>query len=90
MRPLPHMRTLMRSMGAVALLMLVAAWVCGGARAEEGEPLTGTLETIDDRGTILIGYRNSALPFSFLNRAGQPVGSRWTCVTGSPRTWRAP
>ena len=42
--------------------------------AEEGAPLTGTLKTIHDRGTILIGYRDSALPFSFLNKAGQPVG----------------
>ena len=42
--------------------------------AEEGAPLTGTLKTIHDRGTILIGYRESALPFSFLNKAGQPIG----------------
>ena len=39
-----------------------------------GRLLTGTLKTINDRGTILIGYRDSALPFSFLNKAGQPVG----------------
>ena len=42
----------------------------GGGRAA----LTGTLKTINDRGTILIGYRDTALPFSFLNKAGQPVG----------------
>jgi glutamate/aspartate transport system substrate-binding protein len=71
------MKTLsyMRVPGAIALLLLLAAaWVCGGARAEEGEPLTGTLKTINDRGTMLIGYRKTALPFSFLNKAGQPVG----------------
>ena len=57
------------------LLVLAVALVCGGgARAEEGEPLSGTLKTINDRGTILIGYRESALPFAFLNKAGQPVG----------------
>jgi ABC-type amino acid transport substrate-binding protein len=55
-------------------LVLAAALACGGVRAEEGELLTGTLKTIKDRGTILIGYRDSALPFSFLNKAGQPVG----------------
>jgi glutamate/aspartate transport system substrate-binding protein len=64
----------MLTLCAVALLMLVTALTCSGARAEEGEPLTGTLKTINDRGTILIGYRDSALPFSFLNKAGQPVG----------------
>jgi ABC-type amino acid transport substrate-binding protein len=68
MRPLSHMRSL------VAAVLLLFAWTCGGARAEEGEPLTGTLKTINDRGTILIGYRDSALPFSFLNKAGQPIG----------------
>jgi glutamate/aspartate transport system substrate-binding protein len=59
---------------AIALLALVATWTCGRAWAEEGELLTGTLKMIKDRGTILIGYRDSALPFSFLNQARQPVG----------------
>jgi glutamate/aspartate transport system substrate-binding protein len=57
---------------AVVSLALVA--LCAGAMAEEGETLTGTLQTINDRGTILIGYRTTALPFSFLNKAGQPIG----------------
>ena len=64
----------MRPWGAIALLVLAAACACGGARAEEGVILTGTLKTINDRDTILIGYRTSALPFSFLNKAGQPIG----------------
>lgn len=46
----------------------------GPAHGEEGAVLTGTLKTINDRGTILIGYRTTALPFSFVNRAGQPIG----------------
>jgi len=36
--------------------------------------LTGTLKTINDRGTILIGVREASLPFSFLNKGRQPVG----------------
>src|ERR1700733_7019055 len=36
--------------------------------------LTGTLKTINDRGTILIGVREASLPFSFLNKARQPIG----------------
>jgi ABC-type amino acid transport substrate-binding protein len=59
---------------AAVIPMLAAVLACAGARAEDGALLTGTLKTIMDRGTILIGYRESALPFSFLNRAGQPVG----------------
>ena len=69
MTRLPRMR-----FASMLTLLLAAAWACGVAWAEEGEPLTGTLKTIDDRGTILIGYRETALPFSFLNKAGQPIG----------------
>jgi ABC-type amino acid transport substrate-binding protein len=70
------MRTLSRArpLVAVGLWLFVAGWTCGSVRAEDGEPLTGTLKTINDRGTILIGYRETSLPFSFLNKAGQPVG----------------
>jgi glutamate/aspartate transport system substrate-binding protein len=54
---------------------LAAAWLLWApAWAEEGEPLTGTLKTIADRGTILIGYRETAPPFAFLNPGKQPVG----------------
>lgn len=59
-----------------AVLFLAAVLSCGRAWAEDGDEdlLTGTLKTIEQRGTILIGYRDSALPFSFVNAAGQPVG----------------
>jgi len=59
---------------AAAALCLASVCVQAGAQAEDGAPLTGTLKTISQRGSILIGYRESALPFSFLNKAGQPVG----------------
>jgi glutamate/aspartate transport system substrate-binding protein len=59
----------------IRLLAIVAALLaCTPAWAEEGEPLTGTLKTIADRGTILIGYRQTAPPFAFLNPGKQPVG----------------
>ncbi len=54
--------------------LLVTACFCGGARAEDGVVLSGTLKTINARGTILIGYRESSPPFSFLNPGHQPVG----------------
>lgn len=57
---------------AISVLALVAA--CGGVLADEDVALTGTPKTINDRGTILIGYRTTALPFSFLNKGGQPMG----------------
>jgi glutamate/aspartate transport system substrate-binding protein len=64
----------MKRLRAHAVLAVVLAGTFGSALAEEGAPLSGTLKTIHDRGTILIGYRETALPFSFLNKAGQPIG----------------
>ncbi len=64
----------MRCLSRVALLAVATLWTFVAARAEEGDLLTGTLKTIHARGTILIGYRQNALPFSFLNKAGQPIG----------------
>jgi ABC-type amino acid transport substrate-binding protein len=58
-----------------AIVLLTLALASGrSVVAEEGTLLTGTLKTINDRGSIRIGYRESSLPFSFLNKAGQPVG----------------
>jgi ABC-type amino acid transport substrate-binding protein len=45
----------------------------GIAHAQDGV-LNGTIKTIRDRGTILIGYRTAAPPFAFLNKGGQPIG----------------
>jgi glutamate/aspartate transport system substrate-binding protein len=64
----------MKHLRAALVLLLAAAVACCGARAEEGDVLSGTLKTIKDRGTILIGYRESAVPFAFLNKGHQPVG----------------
>jgi len=61
-------------LGVLAVLVLAAAWTSGVAQAQGDAALTGTLKTISDRGTILIGYRDNALPFSFLNQAKLPVG----------------
>lgn len=55
----------------IALMLAVSAGVT--VHAEEGV-LSGTLKTIQERGTILIGYRTAAIPFAFLNKGGQPVG----------------
>ncbi len=56
-------------------LIALAAFTLGAAsiRAEEGV-LSGTIKTVRDRGTILIGYRTAAPPFAFLNKGGQPIG----------------
>ncbi len=55
------------------IFLLALLLFCAPARAQEAV-LTGTLKTINDRGTILIGVRDSSIPFSYLNKARQPIG----------------
>jgi len=59
--------------------LLVGAGVCVGAPAPAQDAqgvgaLTGTLKTIRDTATIKLGYRESSLPFSYLNKVKQPIG----------------
>ncbi len=38
------------------------------------EPLTGTLKKINETGAINVGYRESSIPFSYLDDKQQPIG----------------
>jgi glutamate/aspartate transport system substrate-binding protein len=52
--------------------LTLAAVLCGTqANAEE---LSGTLKNIKDTGAITIGYRDSSIPFSYLDDNQKPVG----------------
>jgi glutamate/aspartate transport system substrate-binding protein len=52
--------------------LALAVVVCtGAANADE---LTGTLKKIKDTGVINIGYRDSSIPFSYLDDNQKPVG----------------
>ncbi|MBV9393553.1 MAG: amino acid ABC transporter substrate-binding protein [Methylobacteriaceae bacterium] len=57
-----------------ALTAALAAMVFGAALARAEGELTGTLKKADDSGTVTIGYRESSLPFSYLNQLKQPIG----------------
>jgi glutamate/aspartate transport system substrate-binding protein len=52
-------------------LALAAALGAGGAQAEE---LTGTLKNVKETGAITIGFRDSSIPFSYLDDSQKPVG----------------
>jgi glutamate/aspartate transport system substrate-binding protein len=58
--------TLLRS--SIAVAMIIAATSASGA------PLNGTLKKILDAGEINIGYRESSIPFSYLDDRQQPIG----------------
>ncbi len=50
---------------------LAAAFCAGQANAEE---LTGTLKNIKETGAITLGFRDSSIPFSYLDDNQKPVG----------------
>ena len=50
---------------------LAAAFCAGQANAED---LTGTLKNIKETGTITLGFRDSSIPFSYLDDNQKPVG----------------
>jgi glutamate/aspartate transport system substrate-binding protein len=53
---------------AVALLAVLAPMLAGA------QELTGTLKKVKDTGTLTIGYRESSIPFSYVNKSGTPMG----------------
>jgi glutamate/aspartate transport system substrate-binding protein len=56
----------LRFLLAVALLLAAS-----GARAQE---LTGALKKVKDSKTVVLGYRESSIPFSYVNKVGKPIG----------------
>jgi glutamate/aspartate transport system substrate-binding protein len=59
--------------GGVALGLLVAVST-GAQESTNVGALSGTLKKVKDTGAVTLGYRDSSLPFSFLNRRHQPIG----------------
>jgi len=55
----------------VTAYALAMACCAGQASAED---LTGTLKNIKETGAITLGYRESSIPFSYLDDAGKPIG----------------
>jgi glutamate/aspartate transport system substrate-binding protein len=57
-----------------ALAAALAAVIFGASLARAEDELTGTLKKANNSGTVTIGYRESSLPFSYLNQLKQPIG----------------
>ena len=58
-------------------LAAVAAAVLASTAVSAAE-LTGTLKKIQETGSITLGYRESSVPFSYLDADGKPVGYAFT------------
>ena len=67
----------LRTAGKFIFCLLVGLIVLAARAAETSyapEELTGTLKKVHDTGTVVIGYRESSIPFSYLNSRGEPIG----------------
>ena len=55
----------------ILIACVATALLSAPAIAQE---LTGTLKKVKDSGTITIGYRETSIPFSYLDDKQQPIG----------------
>jgi glutamate/aspartate transport system substrate-binding protein len=60
----------MKSLRIMSLAVAAAAFAAQASAQE----LTGTLKKVKDAGTITIGYRDSSIPFSYLDDNQKPIG----------------
>src|SRR6201747_1877538 len=60
----------MRQWRTIACTFAIAC--CAGSA--DSEELTGTLKNIKETGAITLGYRESSIPFSYLDDSQKPIG----------------
>lgn len=67
-----------RLRACLRIALLVIACAAGAAQAQpiadEGIELSGTLATLRQRGSVVIGYREASVPFSYLSTLKEPIG----------------
>jgi glutamate/aspartate transport system substrate-binding protein len=61
----------MKRLHMIGLALAAVGFCAGQAGAEE---LSGTLRKIKETGTLTIGYRDSSIPFSYLDDNQKPIG----------------
>ena len=66
----------MTSVSRFALAAIAGAVLA--LNAATAAELTGTLKKIQETGSITLGYRESSVPFSYLNADGKPTGYAFT------------
>lgn len=68
---MPRLSRLRDPVRALFAAALIGSLAVAGAAAQE---LTGTSKKIKATGSITLGYRESSIPFSYVNRPGEPIG----------------
>ena len=61
----------MKPYAPVTIALLLSAALIAPAGAQD---LTGTLKKVKETGSFTIGYRESSIPFSYLDDKQQPIG----------------
>jgi ABC-type amino acid transport substrate-binding protein len=56
------------------LMLALATTAALVSTTGQAQTLTGTLKKVQDSGTLVVGYRENALPFSFTGSDGKPTG----------------
>jgi glutamate/aspartate transport system substrate-binding protein len=64
----------LRGAGLALLAALLAAQAAFGTPPSRADELSGTLRKIKDAGSISLGYRDSSIPFSYLDDQQKPIG----------------
>src|SRR5579872_105099 len=59
---------------SLALAAAFAAQAILGVAPARAEELSGTLKKIKETGSITLGYRDSSIPFSYLDDSQKPIG----------------
>ena len=61
----------MKRLASLALALPLSIALIAPAAAQD---LTGTLKKVKETGSFTIGYRESSIPFSYLDDKQQPIG----------------
>jgi glutamate/aspartate transport system substrate-binding protein len=64
----------LRGIGFALAAALFATQVASGAASAQAEELSGTLKKIKETGSIALGFRDSSIPFSYLDDNQKPIG----------------
>src|SRR5437773_7430171 len=74
MHPFPRRSILRRPMFAGGLRLAASLLAAAASAQTSGEGLSPTLANIKKSHTVRLGYRESSLPFSFLDHSNRPIG----------------
>src|SRR5436190_16700696 len=74
MHPFPGRSILRRPIFAGGVLLAASLLAAAASAQTSGEGLSPTLANIKKSHTVRLGYRESSLPFSFLDHSNRPIG----------------